>query len=188
VTIYSLGALQPQISSDAFVASEATIIGDVVVMAGASIWPGAVIRGDNERIVISGGSNIQEGAVLHTDVGFPLYVEEGVTISHQVMLHGCTIRAGSLIGIQSVVLNGAEIGPRCLVGAASMIASGRKFEAESLILGAPGIIKRPLRQNELESIQATASKYVTRGRMYRQNLSAVDMERPESSRYPGTSP
>ncbi|WP_028219793.1 gamma carbonic anhydrase family protein [Paraburkholderia oxyphila] len=174
MTIYSLGELRPRISPSAFVAPEATIIGDVVIMAGASIWPGAVLRGDNEPIVISEGSNVQEGAVLHTDVGFPLLVEEGATISHQAMLHGCTIRAGSLIGIQSVVLNGAEVGAKCLVGAGSMVTSGKKFAPGQLILGSPAAVKRPLRQDEIESILGTAARYVTRKDAYRRELRIVD--------------
>ena len=117
---YRLGDAQPRIDPSAWVADSAVLIGHVVLGPGASVWYGAVLRGDNEPIVIGANSNVQEGVVLHTDPGQPLVVGEGATVGHQAMLHGCTVGDGALIGIQAVVLNGAVIGPRCLVGAGAL--------------------------------------------------------------------
>ncbi|MEO7852538.1 MAG: gamma carbonic anhydrase family protein, partial [Rubrivivax sp.] len=116
MAIYQLEDLKPQIAATAWVAPSATVIGNVVMEEGASVWYGAVLRGDNDLIRIGRNSNVQDGSVLHTDTGVPLTLGEGVTVGHQVMLHGCTVGDGSLIGIQSVVLNGARIGRNCLVG------------------------------------------------------------------------
>src|SRR5947207_1192302 len=121
MTIYKLEDNAPEISASAYVAREATVTGKVRLENNVSIWPGAVLRGDNEPIVIGPESNVQEGAVLHTDPGFPLQVGTRVTIGHQVMLHGCTIGDGALIGIQAVIMNGAKIGKNCLVGAGAIV-------------------------------------------------------------------
>ena len=115
--IYQFGDLEPTIDPSAFVAAEATVIGDAVLAEDSSVWHGVVIRADNARITVGKGSNVQDGAVLHTDAGIPLVIGDNVTVGHQAMLHGCTIGEGSLIGIQAVVLNNAVIGRNCLVGA-----------------------------------------------------------------------
>src|SRR6185437_2811364 len=134
VTIYKLGEAAPTIHESVFIADSANIIGHVTVEENASVWFGATIRGDNEPITIGAGSNVQENAVLHTDPGFPLTIERNVTVGHQVMLHGCTIKEGSLIGIQAVILNGAVIGRNCLVGAGAIVTEGKVFPDNSLIL------------------------------------------------------
>ena len=121
MALYRLGDDAPSIPSSAYVASEATVIGKVTLGERVSVWPGAVIRGDNEPIRIGAGSNVQDNAVLHTDPGFPLTIGANVIVGHQAMLHGCTIGAGSLIGIQAVVMNGAVIGAGCLVGACALV-------------------------------------------------------------------
>src|SRR5690606_38040589 len=125
MTLYKLGELAPKIHDSAFIATEATIIGLAELHARTSIWPGAVIRGDNEPIIVGEGSNVQEGAVLHTDPGCPLTIGKDVTIGHQAMLHGCTIEDGALIGIQAVVLNNAVIGKESLVGAGAGVTEGK---------------------------------------------------------------
>ena len=172
--VYRLGEFQPQIDPSAWVAESAVVIGRVVLGPGASVWYGAVLRGDNERIVIGANSNVQEGAVLHTDPGQPLAIGAGVTVGHQAMLHGCTVHDGALIGIQAVVLNGAVIGPRCLVGAGALVTEGKCFdEPERLIVGSPAAVKRPLSPEQIESLAASARNYAARALRYRQTLARV---------------
>jgi carbonic anhydrase/acetyltransferase-like protein (isoleucine patch superfamily) len=171
--IYSLGNDMPSIDPTAYVAEAATIIGRVVLHPGASVWSQAVLRGDNEPIVIGTGSNVQEGAVLHTDAGFPLTVGAGVTIGHQAMLHGCTVGNGSLIGIQAVVLNGAVIGRNCLVGAGAIVTEGKSFPDGSLILGAPAKVVRVLTEADTARLAHAAADYVERGARYRTELRRI---------------
>ena len=142
MTRYRIGGHTPEVPASAFVAREATLIGQVQLGERASVWFGAVVRGDNEPIEIGEGSNVQEGAVLHADPGFPLTIGAHVTVGHQAMLHGCTIGEGSLIGIQAVVLNGAVIGNHCLVGAGAIVTEKKVFPDRSLILGAPAKVVR----------------------------------------------
>lgn len=170
MAIYKLGEAAPTIHETAFVAESATIIGRVTLHENASVWPGAVIRGDNEPIEIGYGSNVQEGAVLHTDPGFPLKIAAHVTIGHQAMLHGCTIQEGSLIGIQAVVLNGATIGRNCLVGAGAVVTEGKVFPDNCLILGAPAKVVRELEETELARIRNNTAKYVERREYFKANL------------------
>jgi carbonic anhydrase/acetyltransferase-like protein (isoleucine patch superfamily) len=171
--IYSLGDDAPNIDASAYVADEATLIGRIVLAAQASVWSQAVLRGDNEPIHIGAGSNVQEGAVLHTDPGFPIQVGERVTIGHQAMLHGCTIGDGSLIGIQAVVLNGAVIGRNCLVGAGAIVTEGKSFPEGSLILGAPAKVVRALTEADLGRLAHAADEYIQRGSHYRQALKRI---------------
>jgi len=173
--VYRLGDITPQIHPSAWIADTAVLIGRVVLGAGASVWYGAVLRGDNEPIAIGAGSNVQDGAVLHTDPGLPLTVGEGVSIGHQAMLHGCTIGDGSLIGIQAVLLNGAVIGPRCLVGAGALVTEGKRFEAAGqLIVGSPAALKRELTSGQLASLDESARIYVERAQRYRRTLVNID--------------
>ena len=171
--IYRLGDAIPQIDPSAWVADNATIIGRVTLGPGASVWYGAVLRGDNEPIVIGAGSNVQEGAVLHTDPGRPLNVGTSVSIGHQAMLHGCTVGDGSLIGIQAVLLNGAIIGRHCLVGAGALVTEDKAFADGSLIIGAPAAVKRALTPAQIAEQQRTAEGYVARAQRYRQALLRV---------------
>ncbi len=174
MAVYRLKDVAPQIAPDAWVAPDANLIGNVVVGDRASVWFGATVRGDNDRIVIGNGSNVQEGAVLHTDAGIPLTVGEGVTIGHQAMLHGCTVGDGSLIGIQAVVLNHAVIGCECLVGAGALVTEGRSFPDGSLIIGSPAKVARALTAEERQSLRESAAHYVKRGELFRNQLQKID--------------
>ena len=138
MTLYALGDRRPQIDADAWVAPDANVIGDVVLHAGASVWFCATLRGDNERIEVGVGSNVQENCVFHTDMGFPLIIGRSCTIGHKVMLHGCTVGDNSLIGMGATVLNGARIGRNCLIGAGALITENKEIPDGSLVMGAPG--------------------------------------------------
>jgi carbonic anhydrase/acetyltransferase-like protein (isoleucine patch superfamily) len=168
--IYQLGDATPEIDASAYVTPSATVIGRVSLAAGSSVWFGAVLRGDNEAITIGQNSNVQEGAVLHTDPGFPLDVGQNVTIGHQVMLHGCTVGDGSLIGIQAVVMNGARIGRDCLVGAGAVVTEGKCFPDRSLILGSPAKVVRELSDEVLADLRRIAANYVERSQRFRDTL------------------
>lgn len=173
MAIYQLGKHAPEIDASAFVADSATLIGKVTVQANASVWYGVTVRGDNERITIGENSNVQEGAVLHTDMGYPLTLGKNVTVGHQAMLHGCTIGDGALIGIQAVVLNGARIGKGCLVGAGALVTEGKEFPDNSLILGAPAKVVRTLTEEDLLQLQGSAASYVERGRLFKAELKKI---------------
>lgn len=170
---YSIGERAPQIDDNAFVAEEATLIGDVRLAAGASVWPGATLRGDNEPITIGAGSNIQEGAVLHADPGFPLAVHEHVSVGHQAMLHGCTVQEGTLVGIQAVILNGAVIGRNCLVGAGALVTEGKVFPDNSLIIGTPAKVVRELTPEVIADLRRNAADYAEKGAYYRKALKRI---------------
>jgi carbonic anhydrase/acetyltransferase-like protein (isoleucine patch superfamily) len=152
--IYQFDAWTPEIASDAYVAPGAQVMGRVRLLPRSSVWFGAVLRGDNEPIVIGEESNIQDGSVLHTDTGYPLEVGARVTVGHQAMLHGCTIGEGSLIGIQAVILNGARIGRNCLVGAGV------------LIIGSPARVVRELDPKDIAAMHANTRYYVERALRY----------------------
>ena len=171
--IYALGASEPQIHDSAYITDSATLIGKVVLKANSSIWYGATLRGDNEPIVIGVGSNVQEGAVLHTDPGSPLTVGDNVTIGHQAMLHGCTIGEGSLIGIQAVILNGAIIGKNSLVGAGAIVTERKVFPDRSLILGAPAKMVRQLSDEDVANLLASAANYAIRAALYKTDLEII---------------
>ena len=170
MAIYQLGALAPRIADSAWVADSAVVIGNVELAEAASIWFGAVLRGDTESLSIGARSNVQDGSVLHADPGFPLVVGAGVTIGHQVMLHGCTIGDDSLVGIQAVVLNGARIGRHCLVAAGAIVTEGKQFPDGSLIMGAPARVVRPLTQEQIEGLKQGAQHYVDNARRHREGL------------------
>ena len=173
MTIYQLGEHAPEIDASAFVAENATLIGKVTLQANSSVWYGATIRGDNERITIGENSNVQEGTVMHTDMGYPLTVGKNVTIGHQAMLHGCTIGDGSLIGIQAVVLNGARIGKGCLVGAGALVTEGKEFPDNSLIVGAPAKVVRQLTAEDVARLVGSADSYVMRGLLFKSQLKKI---------------
>lgn len=167
MAIYRLGEHSPHIAVDAWVAPEATVIGRVALGAAASVWYGAVLRGDNDLITVGERSNVQDGSVLHTDLGIPLTLGDDVTIGHQVMLHGCTVGSGSLIGIQSVILNGARIGKNCLVGAKSLVTEGKAFPDGSLIMGSPAKVVRVLTPEQMQALMASAAHYVQQAARHR---------------------
>ncbi|ANG63181.1 gamma carbonic anhydrase family protein [Marinobacterium aestuarii] len=174
MAIYQYDGQAPDIHEDTYVADQATVIGKVALRAGASVWPQAVLRGDNETIEIGVGSNVQEGAVLHTDMGFPLTLAQDVTIGHQAMLHGCSVGEGSLIGIQAVVLNGAVIGKNCLVGAGALVTEGKVFPDNSLIIGSPAKVVRQLDDKTIAGLKASAEHYVERARLHKRSLKRID--------------
>lgn len=172
--IYSLGDREPEFEGDGhFVAPSASIIGNVTLKQGASVWFNAVLRGDNDLIEIGRNSNIQDGAVLHTDPGIELIVGDNVTVGHQAMLHGCTIGNNSLIGIGSTILNHAKIGGNCLVGADSLITEGKEFPDGVVILGSPAKIVRELTEQEIESLRSSADVYVRNGRQFLDQLQQI---------------
>ncbi len=172
--IYRLGPLAPTIADTAFVAAEATLIGQVTLGERSSVWFGAVIRADNAPIHIGAASNVQEGAVLHADPGYPLTLGERVTVGHQAMLHGCTVGDGSLIGIQAVVLNGAVIGQHCLVGAGAVVTERKVFPDRSLILGAPAKVVRTLSDDDVAALERSAEGYAQRATSYQTDLKRID--------------
>ncbi|MDZ4088122.1 MAG: gamma carbonic anhydrase family protein [Tabrizicola sp.] len=171
--IYALDGIAPQIDPSAWVADTAVLIGKVVVEAEASIWFGAAIRGDNEEIRVGAGSNVQENAVLHTDMGYPLTIGANCTIGHKAMLHGCTIGDGTLIGMGATVLNGARIGSGCLIGACALITEGKEIPDGSLVMGAPGKVVRELDQTARAKLLASAASYQANARRFRAGLTLV---------------
>ncbi|MBT9490735.1 MAG: gamma carbonic anhydrase family protein [Rubrivivax sp.] len=168
MAIYRLGEDVPQLGADAWVADSATVLGRVRLGPAASVWYGAVLRGDNDLVQVGARSNIQDGSVLHTDHGIALTLGEGVTVGHQVMLHGCTVGDGSLIGIQSVILNGARIGQHCLVGAKSLVTEGKEFPDGALIMGSPAKVVRMLSPEQIQMLQMSAAHYVQQAARHRQ--------------------
>ncbi|MFM2065350.1 MAG: hypothetical protein RLZZ584_259 [Pseudomonadota bacterium] len=171
--IYRLGDAVPEIDASAYVAPSATVVGQVKLAAGTSVWFGTVLRGDNEPINIGPNSNVQDGAVLHTDPGYPMVLGEHVTVGHQAMLHGCTIGDGSLVGMQAVVLNGARIGRDCLVGAGALVTEGKEFPDRSIIVGSPAKVVRELSDEAVAGLRRTAQNYVERSRQYRDTLEQI---------------
>lgn len=173
MTIYQLGQRIPDIAPDAYITDSATVIGRVKIGAGSSVWFQVVVRGDNEDITIGENCNLQEGAVLHADPGFPLTLADNVSIGHQAMLHGCTVGEGSLIGIQAVILNGAKIGRNCLVGAGALVTEGKEFPDNSLILGAPARVARTLTEEDIARLYRIANGYVERSREFKNTLKQI---------------
>ena len=170
MALYQLDEHIPQLAASAWVADSAQVMGDVVLAEGSSVWFGAVLRGDTETITVGRGSNIQDGSVVHADIGYPVTLGENVTVGHQVMLHGCTVGDNSLIGIQAVVLNGARIGRNCLVGAGSLVTEGKEFPDGSLIMGSPAKVVRPLSPEQITSLQRSAEHYTENALRYRRGL------------------
>ncbi len=173
--IFGLGDRHPVLEGDGqFVAPNASVIGQVRLKAGASVWFGAVLRGDNDWIVVGENSNIQDGAILHTDPGIELIVGANVTVGHRAMLHGCRIGDNSLVGIGSTVLNNARIGSNSVVGAHALVTEGKSFPDGVLLLGSPAKIARELDAQELEMLKASAAVYVKQNARYRGELKTLD--------------
>ena len=169
--LYQLGEHRVEFrGTNHFIAPTAALIGRIVLENDVSVWFNAVIRGDNEPIHIGEACNIQDGAVLHVDPGFPLALGRMVSVGHKAMLHGCTIGDGALVGINSVVMNGARIGRGSLIGANTLIAEGKEIPEGVLVLGSPGKVVRELRQEERDFLVKVADDYVERARFYQQNL------------------
>ncbi len=173
MTVYCLNEWVPQLAASAWVAPSAQVMGRVELAEDASIWFGAILRGDNELIRIGRGSNIQDGCVLHTDLGWPLTVGEFVTVGHQATLHSCTVEDGALIGMQAVVLNGARIGANCLVGAGSLVTAGSEFEPGSLVVGSPAKVVRALTPAQIQRMREGAAHYVVNAQRFRASLKAI---------------
>ena len=171
--ICQLDGERPNIASSCFVAPNATLIGKVRLARDASVWFGAVLRGDTEPIDIGEGSNVQDQAVLHTDPGFPLKVGEGVTIGHLAMLHGCVIENHALVGIGAVVLNGARIGRESLVGAGALVTEGKVIPPRSLVVGSPARVIRTLSDAQVEGLKMNAAHYVQNGKRYLAGLTEI---------------
>ncbi len=170
MSTYQLEGNAPHIADSAWVADSAQVIGNVELADDSSVWFGAILRGDTEPLRIGRGSNVQDGTIIHADAGFPVTVGEGVTIGHQVMLHGCSIGDGSLIGIQAVILNGARIGKHCLVGAGALVTEGKEFPDGSMIIGAPAKVVRQLTPEQIERLKGSAAHYVENARRFKTGL------------------
>lgn len=175
MALYALDHFKPELDDAdcTWLAPDSHVMGHVSLGADVSVWFGAVIRGDNEQIRIGRGSNVQDGAVLHSDPEFPLAIGAHVTIGHRAIIHGCTIGEGSLIGMGATVLNGAVIGAGCLVGANALVTEGKSFPDNSLIVGAPARAVRTLTPQQVEQLRAAALHYVENGRRFRNGLSRL---------------
>ena len=166
MALYQLDEHVPRLAAGAWVADSAQVIGNVELAEDANVWFGAILRGDTELLTIGRGSNVQDGSVLHADIGFPVTLGENVTVGHQVMLHGCTVGDGSLIGIQAVVLNGARIGRHCLVGAGALVTEGKEFPDGSMIIGSPAQVVRQLTPEQIAGLRRSAEHYVANAKRY----------------------
>jgi carbonic anhydrase/acetyltransferase-like protein (isoleucine patch superfamily) len=170
MSLHELDGVRPDVAPSAWIADTARVVGRVTIAAEASLWFGCSLRGDIEPIVVGARSNVQDNAVLHTEIGCPLTIGAGVTVGHLATLHGCTIGDDSLVGISAVVLNGARIGRHCLVGAHALVTEGKEFPDGSLILGSPAKLVRPLTEAEIEGIRENARRYVANAALYRRGL------------------
>ena len=170
MTIYRLGDHTPSVPATAYIAPQAMVIGRVTLGEHVSVWPGAVVRADDDTIRIGDNTNVQDGAVLHVDPERPMTIGANVTIGHQAMLHGCTIGDGSLVGIQAIVYNRAVIGRDCLIGAGAVITEGKQFPDRSLIVGAPAKLVRELTDDQIAGLRRNVDTYVKRGAFYRTKL------------------
>jgi carbonic anhydrase/acetyltransferase-like protein (isoleucine patch superfamily) len=173
MAIYQLDDHSPHIDPTAWVADTAQVMGAITLAAHTSVWFGAVLRGDTETIQIGEGSNVQDLAVIHADIGLPVVVGKHVTVGHQVMLHGCTIGDESLIGIGAVVLNGARIGRHCVVGAGSVVTEGKEFPDGSLIMGTPAKVVRQLTPEQIEGLRMSAKHYIQNALRFKNGLTKI---------------
>lgn len=170
MALYELDGIAPRLDANAWVADCAQVMGNVSLGADTSVWFGTVIRGDTESITIGRGSNIQDGSVMHADIGMPIVLGENVTVGHKAMLHGCTIGDETLIGIGAIVLNGAKIGRNCLVGAGALVTEGKEFPDGSMIIGSPAKAVRPLTPEQIASVRQSARHYVENARRFQAGL------------------
>jgi carbonic anhydrase/acetyltransferase-like protein (isoleucine patch superfamily) len=174
MALYQIGETSPDVDDSAWVADSAQVMGAVTLHENASVWFGAILRGDTERITIGRNSNVQDGTVIHCDHGYPVNIADHVTVGHQVMLHGCTIGEGSLVGIQAVVLNGAKIGRHCLVGAGALVTEGKEFPDGSMILGSPAKVVKMLTPEQIEGLKRSAAHYVQNAKRYKAGLKRIE--------------
>ena len=173
MAIFELNHIAPQLAESAWVADSAQVIGNVHMGAGSSVWFGAVVRGDTDVISIGAHTNIQDGSVLHADAGKPLTIGDNVTVGHMVMLHGCTVGEGSLIGIGAIVLNGAKIGKGCIVGAGALVTEGKEFPDGSMIIGSPAKAVRELSAEQQQGLRTSAQHYVENAAQFRAGLKKI---------------
>ena len=175
MTAYRLGERTPTLPDDGeyWIAPTATVVGNVILKNNASIWFGVVARGDNDPIEIGVNSNVQDNSVLHTDAGQPLTIGDNVTVGHKVMLHGCTIGDGSLVGIGSIILNGARIGRGCLIGAGALVTEGKEIPDHSVVMGSPGKVVREVTPTQAAGLAAGAAHYVENWKRFRAQLQAL---------------
>ena len=175
MAVYNLGNVTPELPNDDeyWIAPTAAVMGRVILKKNASVWWGATLRGDNDPIVLGEGSNIQDGSVCHTDTGSPLIIGANVTVGHMVMLHGCEIGDGSLVGIGSVILNGAKVGKNCLIGANCLITEGKEIPDNSLVMGAPGKVVRELSVEQAARVALGSAHYVENWKRYRRELKQI---------------
>ena len=175
MAIYELDGQGPELPGDGnyFIADTAAVIGKVRLLNSASVWFGAVLRGDNEWIEIGEGSNIQDNSTCHTDLGFPLTIGKDCTVGHNVILHGCTLEDGALVGMGSIVMNGARIGRGCIVGAGAVITEGKQFPEYSLIIGAPARVIRTMDPAQVEKMGSAAGFYQLNGPRYKKGLKKI---------------
>ena len=173
--LYALGDIQPKTPAPHryWVAPTATVIGDVHIGENVGIWFGAVLRGDNEPIILGTATNIQEGVMIHNDVGFPVAIGAGCTIGHHAIIHGCTIGENSLVGMGATILNGAKIGNNCLIGANALVTEGKEFPDNSLIVGSPAKAIRTLDETAVAALRKSAAHYVERWKLYARDLRAL---------------
>ncbi len=169
MALFEFNGIAPECPADGryWVAENATVLGRVILGSGASIWYNCVLRGDNDPITIGAGSNIQDGTIIHTDVGIPCTVGAGVTVGHRAMLHGCTIGDGSLIGIGATVLNRAVIGKNCIIGAHALIPEGKEIPDNSLVMGAPGKVVKEISEQQAKMLELSALHYVDNAERHR---------------------
>lgn len=175
MTVYTLDNKQPQLPPEGeyWIAPNAVVVGDVILKAGASVWFGAVVRGDNDPITIGRDTNIQDGSVLHSDPGEPLTIGDGVTVGHMAMLHSCEIGDNSLIGIGAVILGRAKIGRNCIIGANALITEGKEIPDGSLVMGQPGKVVRELSPEQIDFLKASAQHYVQNWKRYAAGLKTL---------------
>ena len=173
MALYALDGVEPRLGEGVWIADSAQVMGNVELAQDVSVWFGAVIRGDTEVICIGRGSNIQDGSVLHADIGKPLTIGENVTVGHKVMLHGCTIGDGSLVGIGAIVLNGARIGKGCIVGAGALVTEGKEFPDGSMVIGSPAKAVRELTPEQQQGLRASAQHYIENARRFRDGLKQI---------------
>ena len=174
MALYELDGTAPTLADGCWVAESAEVVGHVHLEADASVWFGAVVRGDQpEPITIGARSNIQDGSVLNADAGVPLHIGADVTVGHNVILHGCTVGDGTLIGMGAVVLNGAVIGKGCLIGAGALVTEGQQIPDGSLVVGAPAVAKRQLSPEQQARLALSATHYVHNARRYAKGLRRI---------------
>jgi len=174
MAVYRLDENRPDLHIGAWVAETASVIGNVVLAESSSVWFGATVRGDNEPIKLGARSNIQDGAVCHSDPGSPLTIGEDVTVGHLAMVHGCTIGDGSLVGIGATILNGAVIGKNCLIGAHALITEGKLIPDNSVVMGSPGKVVKTMSDEQAARVKMGAMVYVANAKRFRDGLERVD--------------